>query len=520
MERERRTRQSNREYRERIQREISQNHPKDEYERIRVVPRSDERLRSDRQKTYTMETGGTSVNMYGAGEQVRSTAKKRPAQTKHKKKKPAASKRTGTPAKKSRREEPKRQVARRPADRSAARTGQEQRAGRAQEAQSGSYFDYTLVFIVLFLIMFGLLMLYTASIYTDKYFVKQFKMSLGGLVAMIVFSQIDYHLYAKKQMLLLIALGSVGAVLLVLTPLGVNINGATRWIGFKGFTIQPAEIFKIAVILVNAALLVKFNRIITTKRVLVVFALLAVFDVGLIFLVTENLSSALIVGMITVLMVFVAHPGYKMFFGAAAALGVIAAGFIYYVLHSGVNGKFRFGRIIAWLTPEKLADQSKVHQTNQALYAIGSGGLWGKGLGSGIQKMILPEAVNDMIFAIICEELGMVGAFLVMVMFAILLYRLMFIAKNAKDLLGGMIVSGIFAHLMLQVVLNLGVVTNLLPSTGVTLPFISYGGTATVLLMSEIGIALNVSKQIDFQQPKLLRRKKQSSQARANAARR
>lgn len=387
---------------------------------------------------------------------------------------------------------------------------------RVQEARTRTkgqqvFFDYTLVFIIFFLIMFGLLMLYTASIYTNAFFIKQCVISLLGIVIMFVFSKIDYHLYEKKPIIFLIAAGSVLAVFLVITPLGVELNGARRWIGVGDLTVQPAEIFKIGVILTNAVLLTKWSRHIAKWQTLMTFALLTILEMLYILKLTDNLSSALIVGAITVLMVFVAHPGYKLFLAGGIGIFAVAFAYVEYILHYVDTSKnFRYDRILAWLAPERLADPSKAYQTTQALYSIGSGGPWGKGLGAGTQKMILPEAMNDMVFAIICEELGMIGAFLVLVMFAILLYRLMFIAKNSKDLFGGMIATGIFAHFMLQVSLNIGVVTNLLPSTGVTLPFISYGGTASVLLLAEIGIALNVSRQIDFEQPKLVRRRKRS----------
>lgn len=511
MGRERRTRQSNREYQERIRRENRKEQPPQEDAYIRVVPRQN----TENRRSYSVQTGNTSVNMYGAGSKKSAASGRRaPAsggRPKEKRSAPERGMRTGDERQKHR-AAPKRQPKSMPLQEKKQSWQRPERAAGGQTRTKRVFFDYTLVFIVLFLVMFGLLMLYTASIYESGYFFKQCMISVLGVAAMIIFSFIDYHIYARKAIIILIAAGSVICVLLVLSPLGVNLNGATRWIGINGITVQPAEIFKIAVILVNSVLIVKFSNMISKWQVLMMFAAMTVLEMLFILLVTDNLSSALIIGLITVLMVFVAHPGYKVFAVAGAGAATLAVGFVYYVLHSqSGNGHFRFGRIIAWLAPEKLADQSKVFQTNQALYAIGSGGLWGKGLGSGTQKMILPEAMNDMIFAIICEELGMIGAFLVFVMFAILLYRLMFIAKNSKDLLGGMIATGIFAHFMLQVILNIGVVTNLLPSTGVTLPFISYGGTALVLLMAETGIALNVSRQIDFEQPQLVRRRKKRS---------
>lgn len=155
---------------------------------------------------------------------------------------------------------------------------------------------------------------------------------------------------------------------------------------------------------------------------------------------------------------------------------------------------YRLERIAIWRNPEKY---EKGYQTLQGLYAIGSGGLFGRGLGNSVQKLgFLPEAQNDMIFSIICEELGLFGAVLLTILFVFLLYRLMFIAQNAPDLLGSLIVTGIFAHIALQVILNIAVVLNVIPTTGVTLPFISYGGTSILFLMTEMGIALNVSRQI------------------------
>ena len=159
---------------------------------------------------------------------------------------------------------------------------------------------------------------------------------------------------------------------------------------------------------------------------------------------------------------------------------------------------FRIQRILAWLHPEANLDEGG-YQVLQALYAIGSGGFFGKGLGNSAQKLgTIPEAQNDMIFAIECEELGVFGAVLLLLMFGYLMYRLFFIAQNAPDLYGSLVVTGIFAHIALQVVLNLFVVLNLMPTTGITLPFVSYGGTSILFLMVEMGIALSVSRQIRF----------------------
>ena len=155
-------------------------------------------------------------------------------------------------------------------------------------------------------------------------------------------------------------------------------------------------------------------------------------------------------------------------------------------------------RIAVWLDPEAHSSEGG-YQVMQGLYAIGSGGFFGKGLGNSTQKLgALPEAQNDMIFSIICEELGVFGAAMVILLFVFLLYRLFFIAQNAPDLLGSLIASGIFVHIALQVILNIAVVINLIPTTGITLPFVSYGGTSIVFLMAEMTLALSISKQIEF----------------------
>ena len=179
---------------------------------------------------------------------------------------------------------------------------------------------------------------------------------------------------------------------------------------------------------------------------------------------------------------------------AAVLVGIL----VFVLVNSASSGSFRIRRIQVWLDPESNAS-SGGYQVMQALYAIGSGGFFGKGLGNSAQKLgALPEAQNDMIFSIICEELGVFGAVLVILMFVFMLYRLFFIAQNAPDLLGSLIASGIFVHIALQVVLNIAVVTNLIPTTGITLPFVSYGGTSILFLMAEMALALSVSSRIRF----------------------
>ena len=212
------------------------------------------------------------------------------------------------------------------------------------------------------------------------------------------------------------------------------------------------------------------------------------------------MSSALIVALISVVMTFVAYPGYKIY---VALTGLVAAGVggIYAWLTNMIKGgnmteSFRLNRLLVWINPENYASD-KGFQTVQALYAIGSGGLFGKGLGKSLQKLgYIPESQNDMIFSIICEEIGLFGAIFVIIVFGVMLWRIAHVAQNAPDLFGTLLVSGVFAHIAIQVVLNIAVVTNFIPNTGVSLPFISYGGTSETILLAEIGLVLNVSSKI------------------------
>ena len=200
-------------------------------------------------------------------------------------------------------------------------------------------------------------------------------------------------------------------------------------------------------------------------------------------------------------MVFVASPDYKKFIIIGVA-GVAAIALLVFIIVStgGGDGGFRSERVMAWLDPEGHS-QGKGFQTLQALYAIGSGGVWGKGLGESMQKLsFLPEAQNDMIFSIICEELGLFGAIGIIFMFIILLWRMVVIANNATDLFGAMLVVGVMGHIAIQAILNIAVVTNTIPNTGISLPFISYGGSSVLFLLFEIGLVLNVAKRIQLKE--------------------
>ena len=369
------------------------------------------------------------------------------------------------------------------------------------------YFDFDLLLIVVFLMCFGLVMLYSTSAYSAQldfdndmyYFSKQALIGLAGIVVMIAVSKIDYHLYGAFAGEIFVF--SLFMMALVKSPLGVTANGARRWIQLPGnLTLQPAEITKIAVILFIAYELCRLGKKASSVGGIIrVFVFGAIAAGGVLFL-TDNLSTAIIVMAITCVLIFVIHPKTKPFL---VFLGIVAAaaGVVIAILSvtAANSDNFRLQRIISWLNPEASADSGSF-QVMQGLYAIGSGGFFGKGLGNSTQKLgILPEAQNDWILVIICEELGVFGVLVILCLFGFLLYRLMFIAQNAPDLYGSLIATGIFVHIALQVILNIAVVTGILPSTGIILPFISYGGTAVLFLMAEMGIALGISRRIKLE---------------------
>ena len=406
----------------------------------------------------------------------------------------------------------RREIVNTPRTRAKSRTAKPVRAKRSwlgsiistKSMGAEQYFDFDLLLVVIFLLGFGLVMLYSTSAYEAEvelgndlyYFSRQALIGVVGFIIMIFISRIDYHVYGAFAMEIYVF--AMFMMVLVKTPLGMTLNGARRWIRLPGnLTLQPAEITKIAVVLFIAYELCRLGRkAYTMEGIIRVFVFGAIASGGVLFL-TDNLSTAIIVMGITCILIFVSHPKLKLFLFIIAVGILVAVVGIAILSVTAVNSdNFRLQRIISWLNPEATADSGS-YQVMQGLYAIGSGGLFGKGLGNSTQKLgVIPEAQNDMILVVICEELGIFGAFIILLLFGLLLYRLMFIAQNAPDLYGSLIATGIFAHIALQVILNIAVVTGMLPTTGITLPFISYGGTAIVFLLAEMGIALGISRRI------------------------
>lgn len=361
-----------------------------------------------------------------------------------------------------------------------------------KKRKKATYFDYGLLFFVIFLIGFGLVMLYSTSAYNGQvkfgdsafYLKRQLRATVLGLIAMFLVAKMDYHFwYRNATMVYMMAMGLNFIVMFA----GSEYSGSTRWLALGPFSFQPSEIAKIGVIVFVSYIISRSpKKMAIGKNIMKVFLLVSPLFA---LVAAANLSTAIIVLGIAFILLFIASPRNKVF----GYLIIIATGLVGAFL---LIASYRLERVRIWLNPEAY---EKGYQTLQGLYAIGSGGLFGKGLGNSLQKLgYVPEPENDMIFSIICEELGLIGAVCVILLFLLMLWRLMVIANNTDDMFGSYMVIGIMSHIALQVILNIAVVTNTIPNTGITLPFISYGGTSSVFLLAEIGIALSVSKGIRF----------------------
>lgn len=374
-----------------------------------------------------------------------------------------------------------------------------------RKVNTESYMDYSMLFIVIFLLGFGLIMLYSTSSYKANldygdsawYFKKQFFATILGVAIMFFIANIPYHFWERFAVL-----GYIVSVILILLiiPFGVEANGAKRWLRIFGISLQPAEVAKLCMILFLASMICTMGKKIRDRKGFYTVLAIPVPIALMLWRITSNLSSAIIVMGIAVLMLFVSCPDYKRFIFLGIVTLAGAALVVFVIVKIAENNpdslEFRGERILAWLDPEAFSS-GKGFQTIQGLYAIGSGGILGKGLGMSMQKLgFIPEPQNDMIFSIICEELGLFGAVAVILMFIMLIWRFMVIANNAPDLFGALLVVGVLGHIAIQVILNIAVVTNTIPNTGISLPFISYGGTSVVFLLIEIGLVLSVAKGI------------------------
>lgn len=373
--------------------------------------------------------------------------------------------------------------------------------GKGRRKIFHTYYDYSLLFLVLFLVGFGLIMIYSTSSFNAErnfgnpayYLTKQGAFCLVGIVIMLFVSMFDYRLFLKKLPVIKIRLVTLFYIICLalqgyVLAFGREVKGSKRWIDLGPFGFQPSELSKVALIVFMAYVIHlaprKLDKFTGFIRV-VMYAIPM-----LLLVVIPNFSTGLIMGVIVVGICFVASRK-KLYFIVAGLLGVAAGAFFIF----GVD--YRGERIEIW---RDIESHPKGYQILQGLYAIASGGIFGKGLGQSMQKLgFIPESHNDMIFSVICEELGLFGAVSVILLYILVIWRLFIIAINAPDLFGGLIATGILTHISVQVLINIAVVTNTIPSTGIPLPFISYGGSSLVFLLFEMGIALSISNQIKYE---------------------
>lgn len=365
--------------------------------------------------------------------------------------------------------------------------------------------DYKLITCVLLLAGFGLVVLYSSSYYSEgiSMLAKQAFFTGVGLVIMMVMAEfLDYRILKPWAVLLYVF--SLGVTLLVLTPLGKAINGARRWINLGVTTFQPSELVKVTVILVIAGILSSYWKRLKKWQISAILFLIVMIPVGILFLVTDHLSAAVIVLAIGFGMVYIAHPKDRWMLLGVLFVLLLAVILIYYIVvlkEYHPDESFRYTRIRIWFDPfNEMYDGS--YQVREGLYGIASGGLFGRGLGNSILKEgFLPEPYNDMIFAVLCEEMGLLGAAMVLYLFLYLVVRIFRIGVSAPDKFGFFICLGVMLHIASQVILNILVVTNTIMNTGITLCFFSGGGSALVLIYAEMGLVLSVAKRI--QNPKI-----------------
>ena len=382
-------------------------------------------------------------------------------------------------------------------------------AALAPEQDERGLPDLPFLMLTVLLVVIGVIMLFSASYasaYADPdiqnssyYFVRQGGFALAGIAAMWFISRINYQ--AFRFFSIFVLAGSI--LLLAMVPvIGMEENGAKRWIRLFGINFQPSELAKVGVVMIFATLMSSWRDRMHTFRygVAPYLGILAV--IALLLYIERHLSATLIIFMTGAVMMLLGGTSKKWLIGlAVVAIALIAV----YLLTRGYTGD----RIKAWLHPEEFASDEG-YQVIQSRYAIGSGGLTGLGFGRSRQKYLyLPEEHNDYIFAIVCEELGFIGATLIVLLFALLVLRGYWISMHAHDRFGALLAAGLTTLIGLQVLLNIGVVTNLLPSTGISLPFFSYGGTALLVNLAEMGMILSVSRQ-STDRMSVRRRKKRS----------
>lgn len=372
--------------------------------------------------------------------------------------------------------------------------------------------DLIFLSTLLLILCFGIVMVFSASYYVAMtkqgnrfHFVKrQVLMGFIGLVAMFFVTYfIDYSFFKRRFIVLLSYVGSLSLVVAVMV-MGIEKKGAQRWIEIAGISFQPSELVKVAVIITLSAFIV--NNQAKMHKGLYILSSWAIVIIPALLIARENLSSAIVVGVVGTVIIFVSSK-VTWYFPILGVSGIGAATYVYNLAMTtdptedlgirelgGVLKQYRLNRLRIWKDPW-LDPQDKGYQAIQSLYAVGSGGLFGLGLGMGVQKLgFIPEPHNDIIFAVIAEELGLIGAAGIIIAYTILVIRGLIIGIQARDLFGMLVATGLSTMIGIQVLINVAVNTNTIPTTGMQLPFISYGGTALVVALGSMGIILNISR--------------------------
>ena len=352
--------------------------------------------------------------------------------------------------------------------------------------------DYTVLIIVLILVMFGLVMVFSSSYYyamtepkfNDKFyfFSRQLRWAIVGLVAMVMCMSINTEFFRRVSVLAYVAI--IGILVAVLA-IGVATKGSQRWLEILGTSFQPSEFAKFIIIIFMSGFVIKHRNLLNGNFIMFIkCALPVIVAAGLIAM--ENLSTGIVVMVVGLMIMFVSSKKVMNF------VVFVVVGFIGFVIMVAIE-PYRRARIMGWLDPwSDTIDNG--YQIVQSLFAVASGGLFGLGIGQSRQKTFIPESYNDIIFAIICEELGLVGAIVVILLFLILIWRGIKIAMNARDKYSSYAATGIITMIAVQVIINIAVVTNTMPNTGMPMPFISYGGTSHVVTMASMGLLLNISR--------------------------
>lgn len=379
-----------------------------------------------------------------------------------------------------------------------------------KEILEGKRTDLLILITTICLCGFGLIMICSASYYecsmNEDYgydplnlMKKQAFFVIAGILACAVLWGIGYDWI--KRLVFLIYIAGIVSIILLLTPLGVDVNGATRWLRFGSVQFQVAELVKASVIITLAYLVSRYGRVLKPRWMMLILWITGGIPTALLFVISSDLSSSIVVLGIIFGISFISTKTVKEHLAAAGAAVVFAGAYVAKIALNMPEPEelehmsYRVARIAAWIDPERYASQAG-YQVLQSLYAIGSGGLTGKGLGNSVQKLgAIPEGQTDMIFSIICEELGLLGAIALISLFVYLLYQIYIVIISSKNIFGSMIAVGVLMHIGVQALINFLVNVNAFPNTGIALPFISYGGTAVFILLCEIGLVLSIARR-------------------------